>query len=136
MPAKKPIGAELTQYKKLLLKKKEEVLAAMKHIESENLRSQRDASGDLSAYSIHMADTATDSYDREFSLGLASNAQKILYGIEEALKRIQEKKFGLCVSCEKPITKKRLKAIPYAALCIACQSRQETERRAGSPGGA
>ena len=125
---------ELEKYKKLLLKKKEEILQAVKHIEQDTLsRSQRDASGDLSGYTLHMADIATDSYDREFSLGLASNAQQILYEIDEALKRVKEKGFGNCLACEKPIPKKRLKAIPYASLCIACQVKEETKRRRAGP---
>lgn len=125
---------ELEKYKKLLLKKKEEILQAMRRIEKDTLsRSQRDASGDLSGYTLHMADIATDSYDREFSLGLASNAQQILYEIDEALKRVKEKGFGNCVLCEKPIPKKRLQAIPYASLCIECQAKEETKRRRQGP---
>ena len=125
---------ELDKYKKLLLKKKEEILQAVKHIEQDTLsRSQRDASGDLSGYTLHMADIATDSYDREFSLGLASNAQQILYEIDEALKRVKEKRFGNCLLCEKPIPKKRLRAIPYAGHCIACQAKEETQRRRVGP---
>jgi len=121
---------ESERYKKLLLKKKEEVLAAMKRIEQDTLsQSQRDASGDLSGYTLHMADTATDSYDREFSLGLATNAQEILYEIDEALKRIEEKRFGECLTCSKPIARRRLTAIPYAGLCVECQSKEEHKRR-------
>ena len=130
------IKKELDRYKKLLLKKKEQVLAAMKHIEQNALsQSQRDAAGDLSGYTLHMADTATDSYDREFSLGLATNAQQILYDIEEALKRIEEKGFGDCLSCGKPISRRRLTAIPYASLCIECQAKEETKRRGAAPPG-
>ena len=125
---------ELDRYKKLLLKKKEEILQAVKHIEQDTLsQSQREASGDLSGYTLHMADIATDSYDREFSLGLASNAQQILYEIDEALKRVKEKSFGDCTLCDKPIPRKRLRAIPYAGLCIACQSKEETKRRRTRP---
>lgn len=125
---------ELDQYKKLLLKKKEEILKAVKHIEEDALsKSQRDASGDLSGYALHMADIATDNYDREFSLGLATNAQQILYEIDEALKRVQEKSFGDCLSCSKPVSRRRLKAIPYASMCIECQSKEETKRRGAPP---
>jgi len=125
---------ELDKYKKLLLKKKGEILQAVKHIEQDTLsRSQRDASGDLSGYSLHLADTATDNYDREFALGLASNAQQILYEIDEALKRVKEKGFGNCQLCEKPIPKKRLSALPYAGFCIACQAKEETNRRRVGP---
>lgn len=125
---------ELNRYKKLLFKKKEEVLKAVKHIEEDTLsRSQKDASGDLSGYTLHMADIATDSYDREFSLGLASNAQDILYAIDEAFKRVKEKRFGNCLVCEKSIPKKRLTAIPYAGLCVPCQSKEESKRRNTRP---
>ena len=108
----------------------------MKRIAEETLsQSQRDAAGDLSGYTLHMADVATDSYDREFSLGLATNAQQILYEIDEALKRIQEKKFGDCLDCGKPINRRRLRAIPYTSYCIACQSKEETKRRGLGPSG-
>lgn len=123
---------DLAKYKRLLLQKKERLQAEMKHIGEDALKTQRDASGDLSGYTFHMADTATDSYDREFSLGLATNAQKILYEIDEALKRIAEKRFGECLGCGKPIPRKRLLAVPYAQLCIACQS--DEEKRKGSAG--
>ena len=124
----------MDKYKKLLLNKKEEILKAVQQIERETLnRSQRDASGDLSGYTLHMADIATDSYDREFSLGLAANSQKILYEIDEALKRVKEKGFGDCLTCSKPIPRKRLKAIPYASLCIDCQSKEEVRRRRANP---
>ena len=120
---------DLDKYKKLLLAKKEEVVKAMKQIEQDNLKSPRDAAGDLSGYSLHIADSATDSYDREFSLGLATNAQKIIYEIDEALKRVDEKTFGDCLSCTKPINRRRLTAIPYARMCIECHSKEETKRR-------
>ena len=124
---------DAAKYKKLLLAKKARLLAEIKHIEKDTLnQSQRDAAGDLSGYRVHMADSATDNYDREFSLGLATNAQGVLYEIEEALKRISEKQFGACLSCGKPIPKKRLTAGPHAKLCIRCQSSEEKTQR--SPG--
>lgn len=121
--------AETTKYKRLLLHKKERLLAEVKHIEKDTLsQSQREAAGDLSGYSFHMADAATDNYDREFSLGLATTAQRVLYEIDEALKRMAEKRFGLCLSCDKAIPKKRLTAVPYASHCIRCQSTEERRR--------
>ncbi len=123
---------DAARYKKLLLAKKARLLGEVKRIEKDTLQSQRDASGDLSGYSFHMADSATDNYDREFSLGLATNAQRVLYEIDEALKRITEKRFGACLNCGKPIPKKRLTAVPFAKLCIRCQSSEEkTDRSAG-----
>ncbi len=114
----------------LLLKKKAELLKGIEHIANDALKtSQRDATGDLSAYSLHMADVATDNYDREFSLSLADNEQKLLNRINAAIERIDANTFGQCELCEKKIAKARLKVVPYAELCVPCQEKQEKKRR-------
>ena len=93
---------EAKPYYDLLLKKKQELMKGIEHIANDALKtSQRDATGDLSAYSLHMADVATDNYDREFSLSLADNEQKLLNRINAALERIEASAFGLCDLCEK-----------------------------------
>jgi len=117
---------DLIYFKKLILKRKEEILDEIRHISEDTLKkSQKDASGDISGYTYHMADVATDAYDREFSLGLASNEQKILYELDDALKRIDEGTFGICEECKSPITKTRLKALVYTRLCVKCQEKKE-----------
>jgi len=121
---------DLKVFKELLLKKKNEIVKGIEHIAKDNLKtSQRDAAGDLSAYTLHMADVATDNYDREFSLGLADNEQKILRRVEAALEKIDSKTFGLCELCNKKISKVRLKAVSYAELCVPCQEKQEKKKR-------
>ena len=116
----------LKKYKALLLKEREKIGGGLNHITQEALKtSQRDASGDLSGYSFHMADMATDNYEREFSLGRASDDQDILYAIDEALKRVEDGTYGNCPQCGKQIPKKRLDAIPQTELCIVCQSKNE-----------
>ncbi|MFH0771877.1 MAG: TraR/DksA family transcriptional regulator [Candidatus Omnitrophota bacterium] len=127
----KILKKELEKFKKILLKKKEELLREIQGVQKESLgKSQRDSSGDLSAYTFHMADVATDNYDREFSLGIATNVQqKILYDIEDALRRIEDNTYGICLKCEKPIAKNRLFAIPYAELCLDCQSREDSPKK-------
>ena len=120
---------DLKFFKELLMKKKSDLAKGIDHIANDALiTSQRDAAGDLSAYSLHMADMATDNYDREFSLGLADNEQKILNRINDALEKITENKFGLCELCGKKISKVRLKAVPYAELCVPCQEKQEKKK--------
>ena len=127
----KPDKEELEKYNKMLLKKKEEMLKEIRGVQKDSLNtSQRESSGDLSAYTFHMADVATDSFDREFSLGIATNVQqKILYAIEEALKRIEDKTFGLCTECLKPIPKQRLAAMPWAGLCLECQAKEDPQKK-------
>ena len=114
----------------LLLKKKAELLKGIEHIAKDNLKtSQRDAAGDLSAYSLHMADVASDNYEREFSLSLADAEQKLLNRINSALERIDANTFGMCELCEKKISKARLKIVPYAELCVPCQEKSEKKKR-------
>jgi RNA polymerase-binding protein DksA len=116
----------LDQFKKILVKRKEEINDEINHIASDTLKqSQKEASGDISGYSFHMADVATDNYDREFSLGLAGNERELLFEIDAALLRIKDGSFGSCQECEKPISQTRLKAVPHAKLCIKCQEARE-----------
>jgi RNA polymerase-binding protein DksA len=72
-----------------------------------------------------MADVATDNYDREFSLGIASNDRKLIFELDDALKRIEDGLYGVCEECKGLIAKNRLKAVPYARLCVKCQQRRE-----------
>lgn len=123
------IRGGVAKFKKLLLKKREDILEEIKNIAKENLKSQKEASGDLSGYAYHMADMASDSFDRELSLNIASGEQEIIYEIDEALKRIREGKYGRCVSCNKKIPAKRLTAVPYAKYCIQCQSKEEKTKQ-------
>jgi len=116
----------LKKYKDLLLKEREKIGGGLNHITQDTLKtSQRDASGDLSGYSFHMADMASDNYEVEFSLGRASDEQDILYSVDEALKRIEDGTYGSCTQCGKQIPKKRLDALPHTELCIACQAKNE-----------
>lgn len=117
-------------FQDLLVKKKAELAKGIQHIADDALKtSSREAAGDLSAYSLHMADMATDNYDREFALNLADNEQKIVNRIDNALERIDNGTYGSCDLCNKKISKVRLKAVPYAELCVPCQEAQEKKRR-------
>jgi len=116
----------LSEFKNLLLEKRDSILEEIKRLSEETLKkSPKDASGNISGYSFHMADVATDTYDREFSFGLASSEQQLLYEIGDALKKIDEGKFGVCEECGGVISKKRLLVVPYARLCISCQEKKE-----------
>jgi len=117
---------DLSEFKKIILKRKDEILEGIKHISEDTLKkSQKDASGDISGYTYHMADVATDSYDREFSLGLATNERETLYELDDALKKIEDGTFGVCEECKVLITNVRLKAVPFARLCVRCQEKRE-----------
>lgn len=124
---------ETKAYEDLLVKKKAELLKGIDHITKDTLKtSQRDAAGDLSAYSLHMADVASDNYEREFSLSLADAEQKLLGRINQALEKLGEDSYGVCELCEKKISKARLKIVPYAELCVPCQEKQEKKTKTKS----
>ena len=92
-------------------------------------KSQRDVSGEVSSYTYHMADMASDSFDREFSYALAHNEQELIYLINEALIKIDSGEFGVCELCGSRITKSRLKVIPYAKHCLDCQKKEEKRNK-------
>ena len=95
------------------------------------IQSPKEKSGDLSGYSIHLADAASDSYEREFNLSLASRGQEFLNDLDEALVKIESGNYGRCELCNYKISEERLKAVPYAKLCLKCQQRQEKKRGRG-----
>ena len=123
---KKMPKSELKVYRQILVKEREKVGGDLSHIAQNTLnKSPRELSGDLSGYSYHMADMASDDYERDFSLGRASDEQKVLFLIDEAIKRISDGTYGSCLQCGKLIPGKRLKALPYAETCIDCQKKKE-----------
>lgn len=122
----KMLKKEARSYRQLLLKLRERISEDIKHISEDTLKkSQKEAAGDISGYTLHMADLATDAYDREFSLNLASCDRDVILLINDALKRIDEGVYGICAQCKKPIARIRLKALPFASCCLKCQKAQE-----------
>ena len=124
----KKMKEEFTQFKKLLLSLREKLVGNVDSMQGEALkRSRQDASGDLSNVPIHMADVGTDNYERELMIELIQNGEESLRNIDTALEKIEEGTFGICESCEKKINKERLKAVPYASLCIDCKRKEEID---------
>jgi DnaK suppressor protein len=117
---------ELERFKNILLELKKKVSREIRRLTEDSIyKSQKDVSGEISNYTYHMADMATDSFDREFSYALAKNEQELMYLIDEALSRIDSGEYGICEFCESRIKKSRLKAIPYAKYCLKCQAEEE-----------
>ncbi|HIC88275.1 MAG TPA: conjugal transfer protein TraR [Anaerolineae bacterium] len=75
--------------------------------------------------SNHMADTATEAFDQAASLALYQNQQRLLYEVDAALARMDNGTYGICERCGQEIDFARLKAIPWATLCINCQQYAE-----------
>jgi DnaK suppressor protein len=125
----KKIDKKFEPYRKILLEIKEQVQDDLKVMNDENTNTNGNGAGDVSGHALHMADVATDMYDREFNLGLASNDRETLTRVGEALQRIEEGNYGLCANCKKAIASARLKAIPYVETCVKCQELMESKQR-------
>lgn len=69
-----------------------------------------------------MLDLAASDYSTMVSISINENDQNTLRLIDDALQRIENEAFGACQHCENEIAPKRLEAIPWARLCINCQS--------------
>jgi RNA polymerase-binding transcription factor DksA len=93
----------------------------------------------MDSYSLHMADSGTDNFDRDFALSLLSSDQDAIYEIDEALKRIQKGTYGVCELTGRLIPRARLDAIPWTRFTVEAQSQLEREgalrqRRLGTLG--
>ena len=120
---------QIKQFRQLLITERSKVAKEIRSIAQDATKSPREASGDLSAYTVHMADMAADTYERELSMNIASSEQEVLYQIDDALKRLDDGSFGVCQQCSQPISMSRLKAVPYASLCIGCQRVKEQKNK-------
>ena len=87
----------------------------------------QESAQELAGYSLHMADSGTDNFDRDFALSLLSSDQDAVYEIEEALKRIERKTYGVCELTGKPIPRARLEAIPWTRFTVDAQAQLERE---------
>ena len=87
----------------------------------------QESAQELAGYSLHMADSGTDNFDRDFALSLLSSDQDAIYEIEEALKRIEKKTYGVCELTGKLIPKARLEAIPWTRFTVEAQAQLEKE---------
>jgi len=81
------------------------------------------------------ADDRTDDFDREFALNLVSSEHDAMFEIDEAIRRLDEGTYGVCESCSKLVERVRLKALPFAKMCITCQSQNEKGRTKFRPFG-
>jgi len=120
---------QVKQLRQLLITERAKLAGEIKAIAQETAKSPRDASGDLSAYTVHMADMAADTYERELSMNIVSSEQELLYQIDDALKRLDDGSFGVCQQCNQPVSMSRLKAVPYASMCISCQRAKEQKHK-------
>lgn len=128
----KKVKPEWQKFCQHLLELREQLVKQMNGLAEESAQ-------EMAGYSLHMADSGTDNFDRDFALSLLSSDQDAVYEIEEALKRIERKTYGICELTGKPIPKARLEAIPWTRFTVEAQAQLERDgalksRRLGTLG--
>jgi DnaK suppressor protein len=118
---------ETEQFRELLLDKRRGVLEAIEFLHKENRGTLVEETGELVSGSAdqHMADTATETVDREIDYTLEEHDERLLESIDAALARIDAGTYGTCVNCGRVIAPERLEAMPWATLCIDCKREEE-----------
>jgi DnaK suppressor protein len=114
------VKPEWQKFYNRLLELREQLLLQMDGLAKESAQ-------EMPGYSLHMADSGTDNFDRDFALSLLSSDKDAVYEIEEALKRIERKTYGVCELTGKAIPKARLEAIPWTRFTVEAQAQLERE---------
>ncbi|MBI1373810.1 MAG: hypothetical protein GC159_13885 [Phycisphaera sp.] len=124
---KTPLKAkDLNYFAHLLLLKRAEILGDMDSMHKEALNVD---SANLSHMPLHMADIGSDNYEQELTLGMLEEERKRLGEINDALMRIKDRTYGVCLETGAPINRARLEAKPWAKYCIEAARAMERKGR-------
>lgn len=108
---------ELEYFRDIIIKKRDEAEQELESLQN-SLRDSMENANDESAYSFHMADAGTDAQEREKTYMLYNRTRKFVRYLDDALKRIDNKTYGVCKVTGKKISKGRLEAVPHTQLSI------------------
>jgi len=119
---------ELNEFRKLLLERRAELAGDVQNLTRDAFSSSGSGFGEHSSMPIHMADRGSDNWEQEFTLGLIENEQTLIREIDEALERIENRTYGICLATLRPINLARLRAKPWAKYCIEYARAREEGR--------
>jgi DnaK suppressor protein len=105
-------------YKKRLVTTQDELLRLVTKSERDGREADEEATQDI-------ADKAANSYTKEFLFHQSDENRRLLQLVNEALERVKDGTYGLCLSCQGEVQVKRLEAVPWARHCIECQEKQD-----------
>ncbi len=115
---------ELEYFRGIILKKREEAVNDLDMLQ-ESLKDSTENTSDESAYSFHMADAGTDAQEREKTYMLYNRTRKFIKYLDDALKRIDNRTYGICKVTGKPISKGRLEAVPHTQISIEAKLKRK-----------
>jgi RNA polymerase-binding protein DksA len=110
---------DTNEFRELLESERERIANAIDYLASESPGTMQDELGDVAwGTDSHVGDMASVTFDRELDEGLEEGAQQTLDQIDRALAKLDAGTYGTCETCGKPIGEERLRARPWATLCI------------------
>lgn len=119
--------SELREFKTMLLERTQLLKGDLAGMEYETRGKGSSNASDQSSAPGHTAELASDESEKDLTYGRMGSQTEELKEIHEAFERIKDGSFGQCEKCEGIIPKERLRAIPYARMCVKCQAKEEQE---------
>lgn len=116
---------EKKRYFEALQELRNEIIGQVRNLSASSLASTKQAGEEL-------ADIGSDNFTRDIGLAMMTEDGKKMQLIQEAIERLQSGTYGVCVDCSGHIAEGRLRAIPYAKLCVDCKAKREAmEKESG-----
>ncbi|MGQ9706553.1 MAG: TraR/DksA family transcriptional regulator [bacterium] len=119
---------ELEKFRIALLRERARIMDIIKRRYNDLTEWDSDSQETLSSFLINPMEISDSCYRRELTAKLIERISYTLHQINNALERIEDNSFGICISCGKQISLKRLKAVPYAIYCVECQRSYEKNK--------
>ena len=119
---------QLREFKAILLEKRDQLTGDVERLTAEALKGNGQGYNEQSTMPNHMADLGSDTWEQDFTIGLIANEQHMVREIDDALERIADKTYGMCLATDKEIGLARLHAKPWAKYCIEYERAREEGR--------
>lgn len=118
---------DLMEFKTVLTEKKKVFEESLRLLMDELADENQSEARELSSFPTHLADEGTEMYQREMTARLIAREQDRLEEVEQALQRIEDGTFGICLATGQPISKERLRATPWAKFSMEYAKQTQAE---------
>lgn len=123
---------ELAEFRRMLIELRRKLSSNIDQLHNDALKTAGETVDDLSDVPAeHMADRGSDNFVRDLKISILQNSDAELCDVNLALEKIDNGVYGQCEHCQDSIDRKRLKALPFARLCIQCRQAEE-QKNAGA----
>jgi RNA polymerase-binding protein DksA len=123
--------ADYPEFRRLLLAERDRLLQELAAL-GERLQQVEEIGLVEAANEDDYGDVASEAFEREKGFALETSVQGMLRMVEDALRKLDAGTYGTCERCGGPIDVERLRALPFASLCIRCKAEQEQQSGSGN----